>query len=105
MPQDVFFVARHTPALGPVENLFLSSHDVRWFLTPPLKQRQHASERMLFHLPLSLGLPLDVMWHDGGHCSWMLVDDRRLDDARAPRAVFRGRCARLRNVTRPLGVR
>ena len=105
IPQDVFFVVRRTAMLGPVETLFThhtTFTGTRWFLTDGLKLRQHASERTLFDLPLARGVPLDILYQSGGECLWMLVDDRSLDDARAPRAVFRGRCMRLRRETRPL---
>ena len=97
VPQDVFVVLRACASLGPVEAFFLTPHTrVRWWLTEGLKSRQHTSERTLFHLPLSLGLPIDMLWLQGGHCAWMLVDDRSQGDNRAPRAIFRFRCTRLR---------
>ena len=107
VPQDVFFIARASPLLlgpgadgsiqQPVEGVFLHSHShVKWWLTEGLKARMHASERTLFDPLLSRGVPIDILWLDGGHCAWMLVDERGLGDARAPRAVFRGRCTRLR---------
>ena len=105
LPQDVFFVVRRSELLGPVEGVFTQHVALpggsRWFLTEGLKSRQHASERTLFDLPISRGVPLDVLYQSGGHCLWMLVDDRALGDARAPRAIFRGRCGRLRAETRP----
>lgn len=100
VPQDVFVVVRHMPStLGLVERFFLAQHDqVRYFRTPGLGTRMHAPERTLLDPVLSRGLPVDVLWLDGhGRCGWMLVDDRRLkEDTRAPRAIFRNRCAELR---------
>ena len=97
IPQDVFLVVRASAALGSVESLFLSSHSpARWWLTEGFKSRQHVSERTLLHAPLSLGIPIDLLWLNNGRCAWMLVDERGLGDARAPRAIFRFRCVELR---------
>ena len=84
VPQDVFFIARASPLLlgpgadgsiqQPVEGVFLHSHShVKWWLTEGLKARMHASERTLFDSSLPRGVPIDILWLDGGTargCSW-----------------------------------
>jgi uncharacterized membrane protein YgcG len=85
------------PVDRPLEEFFAAPHaPIRFWATEGLKARMHASERTLFSPLLERGVPLHVLWLGGGHCGWMLVDDRSVGDARAPRAVFRNRCTRLR---------
>ena len=90
MPQDVFFVIRNTPALGPVQSLFSGSHDrPRYFAASTANARRDQFERSMFHLPLSRGVPFDIIWLPDGECAWMLSK---------PRALFVHRCPRLRRM-------
>lgn len=94
VPQDVFFIVRNTPSLGPVEALFLEPHTTwRHFVTPSLSQKKDRFEATMFQLPLSAGAPFDVHWMRGGHCSWMFREPPL-------RAFSMGRCDRLRSVLR-----
>jgi hypothetical protein len=90
VPQDVLFVVRHTAALGHVEDIFLSSHrETFMFSSPILSARRHVPEATLFHLPLSRGVPFDLLRHTNGHCLWMIQDG-------FVRNLFARRCALLR---------
>ena len=82
VPQDVFFVVRNSPALGPVEGIFQQRHDVARRFAYRSMGRRDRPERSMYHLPLSVGAPIDVLWREHGRCLWMIS---------TPRILFMGR--------------
>eukprot|EP00966_Prymnesium_polylepis_P333805 7389224-Prymnesium_polylepis.2 len=90
VPQDVFFVVRNTPLLGPVEAVFQTPRDRR-FPSAGLSGRADTPERSMYHHPLSQGAPVDVLWREQGRCLWKLY---------YPRALFLGRVCWSRDPVR-----
>ena len=82
VPQDVFFVVRNSPGLGPVESIFQQKHNVVRRFSYSTMGRRDRPERSMYHLPLAVGAPIDVLWREFGKCLWMIS---------SPRILFFGR--------------
>eukprot|EP00310_Coccolithus_braarudii_P012065 CAMPEP_0183344606 /NCGR_PEP_ID=MMETSP0164_2-20130417/10241_1 /TAXON_ID=221442 /ORGANISM="Coccolithus pelagicus ssp braarudi, Strain PLY182g" /LENGTH=308 /DNA_ID=CAMNT_0025515625 /DNA_START=15 /DNA_END=941 /DNA_ORIENTATION=+ len=88
MPQDVFYVVRNVPKLGPVQTTFLSNHSVvKRF---PGGRGKDFPEAQTFAAALSAGVSIAVVWQPSA-CPWLIT---------LPRVAFFGRCKALRAIAR-----